>query len=105
MRVIFAAALLAFLCFSFVAADLPVHCLWEQIQGDWILNLGQNGFSKDVVNTCTLTTPVTSVKSIRVSLQEPDVATTPDGSTGFFTMVYDQVLYNFYLQYLNFIVC
>lgn len=85
-----------------VSADLPVHCLRHQIEGDWDFHLGppsdkrsscghlhpdtEDGQpSRDSLN---LLAKATTVK--RVTLQQPNVAKSKDDVHGVWTMVYDE---------------
>jgi len=80
-----------------VSCDLPVHCLRHQIDGDWDFALGPLSKTR---SSCGHLHPdvedkqpqsidgPTSTK--RITLTEPNVATTKAGSKGTFTMVYDE---------------
>lgn len=74
---------LSFLLFA--AADLPIHCLQEQIVGKWIFHLGAGDFSNNI--TCDKFTPL---RDYQVVLSLPNIATDRDGNTGTWTMVYDE---------------
>lgn len=74
-------------------ADLPVHCLPEQIEGQWSFGLTNDGMDRGTPKVCAynqaLPYPVT--KSINVKLGVPNVATDlTSGATGTWTLIYDQ---------------
>lgn len=85
-------ALVLLVVTAFAAADLPVHCLYHQIQGEWQLQLTKNGQTKDVVNTCTLESSIQTVSTINVKLDGPDVVrdAVSGENIGRFTLIYDQ---------------
>jgi cathepsin C len=85
-------------------ADLPVHCLRHQVAGEWEFTLSQPGPKR---NSCGHMKPdsqdhqpstnfvqnmypheATIVK--KISLKNPNTATTDDGSKGTWTMIYDE---------------
>lgn len=80
-----------------VHADLPVHCLRHQYLGEWDFSLGPLSKHR---SSCGHQRPdveedqpqgidkATSTK--RVTLVEPNIAKTANGSTGTFTLVYDE---------------
>jgi cathepsin C len=77
------------------AADIPVHCLWNQTLGNWTLYLSAN--DGDNTLQCPATPGEVRVAStFTVSLQAPDVATAfyPSAPAspvaGFWTLVYDE---------------
>jgi len=83
--------LIGYLCQSnIVRGDLPVHCEFPQIKGDWIFKLGQNGLTKDIVNKVPITAPITTVRTLSLSLDAPATVRDQSGNTGFWTLVYDQ---------------
>jgi len=77
--------LLVVLLFSFVLADIPVHCVHESLLGTWTFSLGNNNNNK-YINCSKFTTASTYT----VTLKDPDVATDEAGNTGFWTVIYDQ---------------
>lgn len=89
---------------KFAFADLPVHCLRHQVQGDWEFNLGPLSSDRP---SCGHKHPDTQdaepslrtlgdggatspTNKITVSLNSPDRAVTPLDSSGSFTMIYDE---------------
>lgn len=85
-------ALFAVFCLlvAAVVADLPVHCLYEQAVGTWVLSATNNNKDPSVVQTCTLRGDIVVEKSITVILSEPNKATDDQGNVGTWTMIYDQ---------------
>lgn len=69
-----------------VVADIPVHCLYEQIQGTWRFHLGSNGFD----NTVNCSEPFSEMQYTEIKLDYPNVATDESGNVGTWTMIYDQ---------------
>jgi len=83
------------------SADLPVHCLRHQVAGDWEFTLGpleekrsscghakpdnpyQQPHMKFLSNTGTLT-------KRRMTLKDPNTVAAEDGSSGTWTMIYDE---------------
>jgi hypothetical protein len=72
MRGLIALLLVLVVAVSYVAADLPVHCLFSQIQGTWELQLTKNGQTKNVVHTCKIEDPIQVVSTVSVRLDGPD---------------------------------
>merc|ERR550514_564936 len=80
-------------------ADLPVHCLRHQVLGEWEFALEVPGPKR---THCGHQTPDVEDKeprgneaslrseTLRVTLLDPDTATTPKDNKGYFTMVYDE---------------
>jgi len=82
-------------------ADLPVHCLRHQVAGDWVFTLGPLGpkrsscghqrpdaqYSQPPLNFLS---SQGATSTLRVSLQDPATASAEDGSTGSWTMIYDE---------------
>ncbi|KAG2379199.1 hypothetical protein C9374_007338 [Naegleria lovaniensis] len=76
-----------------VAGDIPVHCLFHQVFGDWKFTLTPAQYSNDVVhNTCSMTSalPNTANTTLNLRLLAPDVAYDDQGNQGFWTLIYDQ---------------
>ena len=59
-----------------------------QIKGDWTFYLGPDGQSKDV--NCSAADLGSGTTPFQVSLTFPNLAFTPDGTQGTWTMVYNQ---------------
>jgi len=82
-------------------ADLPVHCVRHQIAGDWEFTLGSlgpkrshcghkspdNPYKQPQMSFLEHMGPVTKLK---MSLQDPNTVTADDGSSGTWTMIYDE---------------
>jgi len=79
-------------------ADLPVHCLRHQVVGDWEFTLGSMG---DQWTSCGHQRPddegsqpgvalqqISGVK--KISLQDPNIATSEGRVPGMWTMIYDE---------------
>jgi len=91
-------ALLTALC---VRGDLPVHCLHHEVLGDWRLTLGP---MREHRSSCGHMRPDSerhqppksvvdkqgALAELLVTIKHPNVATTPTGQTGTWTMVYDE---------------
>jgi len=90
-----------------VLADLPIHCLNSQVAGDWIFTKDQGGRSVnkygDARNVlCGYPQPdsnkyhfahppkMTAHKQVKITLDEPNIATDEAGNKGTWTMVYDE---------------
>eukprot|EP00753_Platysulcus_tardus_P008893 PLAT1687.1.p1 GENE.PLAT1687.1~~PLAT1687.1.p1 ORF type:complete len:548 (-),score=240.10 PLAT1687.1:74-1660(-) len=88
-----------------VRADLPVHCVHEQVVGSWVFLLGPGGNGNDLscghkhpdrwdtMDTLGVTwrKPNFDVQHhYKVTLDEPNVATDGLGKSGHWTMVYDE---------------
>jgi len=83
------------------SADLPVHCVRHQVVGDWDFTLGPLSSQR---SSCGHKKPDDpngqpplnflesqgQTNTLRVSLQDPDVASGADGLTGMWTMIYDE---------------
>merc|ERR1719506_1588025 len=85
-------------------ADLPVHCLRHQVAGEWEFTLSQVGQKR---NSCGHLNPdsqdhqppISFVQNMypheptmvkKISLKNPNTASTDDGATGTWTMIYDE---------------
>jgi cathepsin C len=74
-------------------ADLPVHCVYEQVHGSWEFRVTADGKSRSVpLTTCVYNKPLTeATTSISIELQGPNIALNHDtGAKGTWTMIYDQ---------------
>ena len=85
-------------------ADLPVHCLQQQIIGDWSLMVGGSNAAPQLCGHHTPGTvqdveaaehPSLNVERLRLRLEAPDLATAisetgEEGEVGWWTMIYDQ---------------
>lgn len=89
-------ALLLLLLLSLLAAtraDLPVHCLPEQIKGEWQFAITDDGKDRGVPKVCVYNSPLPFpvTKKCNVRLDYPNVAiNTETGAKGTWTMIYDQ---------------
>jgi len=89
MRVLIALLLVAL--FAIARADLPVHCLPEQIEGTWEFSLTADGKDRSTPNVCVYNqaVPFPTVNKIKVSLTVPDIATNlGSGAKGLWTLIY-----------------
>jgi cathepsin C len=77
---------------SVAFADLPVHCLYKTTKGDWEFELTSQDHDKTVVKQCDIRTDISSkvVKTMKVSLQVPNIAVDDQGHQGTWTLIYDQ---------------
>lgn len=96
--------MLIFIVFSLALADLPVHCTFKQILGDWTFTLSQDTFSAyldDSLTYCGHGQPdhILDLKSSfyfpnsydhTVTLQEPNIAISSSLGRGSWTMIYDE---------------
>ena len=93
--------------FLAVAADLPVHCLYKQVLGDWTFELEGNTFTADLHNEKTycghgqpdqvqhlpnvdFMFQIEKPEYISVRLSEPNLASSPQLGSGTWTMIYDE---------------
>jgi len=83
------------------SADLPVHCVRHQVVGEWDFTLGplasqRSSCGHQKPDNPNGQPPLDFLESqgrtntFRVSLRDPDVASTADGLTGMWTMIYDE---------------
>lgn len=95
----FAAAVCAML--PLALADLPVHCLRHQVVGDWEFTLGPASRSRsscghrrpDIVEgqpDLSFVAGQGPTTTRRFSLQDPNIVKAEDGSSGTWTMIYDE---------------
>eukprot|EP00359_Climacostomum_virens_P003150 CAMPEP_0204917340 /NCGR_PEP_ID=MMETSP1397-20131031/14927_1 /ASSEMBLY_ACC=CAM_ASM_000891 /TAXON_ID=49980 /ORGANISM="Climacostomum Climacostomum virens, Strain Stock W-24" /LENGTH=525 /DNA_ID=CAMNT_0052090137 /DNA_START=604 /DNA_END=2179 /DNA_ORIENTATION=+ len=89
-----------------VLADLPVHCTWTQVVGDWTFTLDKQTFTADLSNPLTFCghgqpdkvqkiAPETKLHfdredQVEVSFSEPNIAKSSRYGEGTWTMVYDE---------------
>jgi cathepsin C len=76
--------------FAAAAADWPVHCLRSQILGNWTLSLGTVAASFQNIDYSSCSASAKPSSQLSISLMEPDVAVDSSGSSGFWTLIYDQ---------------
>mmetsp|Transcript_6488 Transcript_6488/g.11043 ORF Transcript_6488/g.11043 Transcript_6488/m.11043 type:complete len:579 (+) Transcript_6488:195-1931(+) len=83
------------------SADLPVHCLRHQVAGDWEFTLGptegkrsscghknpDDQFGQPPMNFLQGMGPIAKR---RITLSNPNIASSEDGNTGTWTMIYDE---------------
>jgi len=80
---------------------LPVHCVRHQVVGDWEFTIGPAGSKRsscghrkpDNPNAQPALSFLTSqgaTTTMKLALQEPSAVTTEDGTTGTWTMIYDE---------------
>lgn len=81
-----AAMLAALAALASVRADIPVHCVYDQVVGTWELQLSRSGFD----NSIDCSKPFATAKTVRVTLEDPNVASTEHGEKGTWTLVYDE---------------
>ncbi|KAL0488577.1 dipeptidyl peptidase [Acrasis kona] len=79
----FALALSAF-------ADLPTHCVIDQVLGEWTFSLTKDTYDNTVVKKYPLDSTPEFTETLKVTLAEPDVATLADGTKGRWTLIYDE---------------
>ncbi|XP_046390646.1 dipeptidyl peptidase 1-like [Ischnura elegans] len=85
----FSICLVAVLCILGIhtaLADIPVHCLYEDVVGKWELHEGPRDGSNDIACDSSFTTDNFAV----VDLQEPNVAVDQYGNVGTWTLIYDE---------------
>lgn len=66
--------------------DTPANCTYEDLLGTWVFQVSKGGHSKTV--NCSM--EATGAKSVTVNLEKLSVATDDLGSSGFFTLIYNQ---------------
>jgi cathepsin C len=87
--------------FKGIHADLPVHCLRHQVIGDWEFTMGPTSSTRSACGHQKPDSPDNQpaldfvlnqgqTTKRRITLQNPDTASTDDGSSGTFTMIYDE---------------
>jgi len=89
MRATLAFVLFITLAFT-VLADLPTHCVIDQVLGDWTFSLTKNTYDNTVVKQYPLESTPELTEKLRIKLQEPDIATLEDGTKGRWTLIYDE---------------
>lgn len=81
--------------------DLPVHCLRHQVAGDWEFTLGPLGATRSSCGHRKPDNPLRQpqmsflehqgpLKKQKLSLQDPNTASSEDGGRGTWTMIYDE---------------
>jgi cathepsin C len=96
----FAAVLVAALPLA-IKADLPVHCLRHQVVGQWEFTLGPAGPKRSSCGhhhpddpnaqpAMSFLEQQGSTSTVRFTLKEPATAVAEDGTTGMWTMIYDE---------------
>jgi len=97
----FSAALVIVVAFQPAVADLPVHCVRHQIAGDWEFTLGPLGPKR---SSCGHTKPdnpymqphmkflekMGPLTTRKMTLNQPSTVAAEDGSSGTWTMIYDE---------------
>ncbi|KAG2377888.1 hypothetical protein C9374_008973 [Naegleria lovaniensis] len=79
-----------------VLSDIPVHCLYENVYGDWTFYKTPLNYDNSVIyNQCSIDQkqlPTTQLSIMNVRLVEPNIAVLLGKPTirGHFTMIYDQ---------------
>ena len=77
-------------------ADIPVHCLYENVYGTWTFYKTEPNYDNQVIyNQCSIDKkqlPTTKLDTVTIKLSEPNIAILMGKPTvrGHFTMVYDQ---------------
>lgn len=93
-------SLLLWAFFFRVDADLPVHCLRHQLEGDWEFHLGPPSSTRsscgharpDSEDTQPSVLLAEVAQTKQVSLRSPNLATTVQTSDGTWTMIYDEAV-------------
>lgn len=67
-------------------ADTPANCTYEDIRGSWVFYVGSGGHD----NTLDCSDDFEVMTQVNVTLSYPDVAKDGNGSTGFWTIIYNQ---------------
>lgn len=84
-----------------IKADLPVHCLRHQVVGQWEFTLGPAGPKRSSCGhkhpddpnaqpAMSFLEQQGSTSTVKVTLKEPATAVAEDGTTGMWTMIYDE---------------
>jgi len=95
------AAVLAAISPLAVQADLPVHCLRHQVVGQWEFTLGPAGPKRTSCGHQKPDNPSSQPamsflesqgagSTVRFALRDPSTAVAEDGTTGMWTMIYDE---------------
>lgn len=87
------ALLVMFFLAGLAHADLPVHCLHEQVRGTWNLFLGENNHRRDIKCDNSFEQAFfVPVAKLMVDLQDDSLAVdiTGTNTNGFWSMIYDQ---------------
>jgi cathepsin C len=84
-----------------ILADLPVHCLRHQVVGDWEFTLGQLGPKRTSCGHRKPDNPLQQphlqllesqgpLAKRKLTLEDPNTASSEEGSSGTWTMIYDE---------------
>ncbi|XP_046390659.1 dipeptidyl peptidase 1-like [Ischnura elegans] len=79
-------AVLCFLSIHTAWADIPVHCLYDDVVGKWEMHEGPREGSNDIACDSSFTTNNFAV----FDLQEPNIAIDSYGNKGTWTLIYDE---------------
>lgn len=77
---------LVLVCFEATQADTPANCSYEDLLGTWVFQVSKGGHDK----TLNCSAEAVGESSVTVTLEKLSVATDDLGSTGFFTLIYNQ---------------
>jgi len=84
-----------------VQADLPVHCIGDNVYGEWVLHLGPAGYTNSIScgharpdnpkeNWATKQRTFKPLKDYKVVLRENNTSIDEFGNEGVWTMIYDE---------------
>lgn len=73
-------------CFEAARGDTPANCTYEDLLGTWVFQVSKGGHDK----TVNCSAEAVGESSVTVTLEKLSVATDELGSTGFFTLIYNQ---------------
>lgn len=73
-------------CFEAARGDTPANCTYEDLLGTWVFQVSKGGHDK----TLNCSAEAVGESSVTVTLEKLSVATDELGSTGFFTLIYNQ---------------
>lgn len=73
-------------CFEAARGDTPANCTYEDLLGTWVFQVSKGGHDK----TVNCSAQAVGESSVTVTLEKLSVATDELGSTGFFTLIYNQ---------------
>ncbi|KAH3711271.1 dipeptidyl peptidase 1-like [Dreissena polymorpha] len=73
-------------CGSYVMADTPANCTYEDVRGTW--GFSSTEIAGDNSINCTVETQYT--RKLKITLDFPDLAVDEFGNTGHWTMIYNQ---------------
>jgi cathepsin C len=97
----FSVALVIVVAFQSAVADLPVHCVRHQIAGDWEFTLGPLGPKRSSCGHAKPDNPYMQphmkflekmgpLTTRKMTLNQPSTVAAEDGSSGTWTMIYDE---------------